>query len=521
MNKFVFVTLPSVELERPPAAAGALVPVIKKAGLEPIVKDFTLFLFKNLNHKIIQKLERYWRGKSDVLDDEARNALNRHLDIFIADIMSHSPTWIGISVFSRFSVVAADEFLQALKHRSNYNGDIVVGGSGISSELNRDNNNEIGVKKSFADHALEQKLCTYFIQGDSEESLYALLTGNTAYPGINGITPPQQILQLDDLPMNDYSLMPPTDYYPSHMPGVYITASRGCVRKCSFCNVPDLWPKFKMRSPKNIVEEIRHNADQGAKVFQFTDSLINGDLKKWRAINRELAELRQDEKYKDIKYLGQFICRPRKQQTEEDWYWYHRGGADIVIVGFESFSPNVRNSMGKYYDNEDIDFHFEQSSRYGIKTICLMFVGYPNETQADHEMNLEFLHRYKKYADAGSIHMVRWGYTGMFFKSQKINDNEIDIVLDPKFEERFSSLPASLRDVALGFSWVNRMNPTLTLNERMRRRLELHKLSVKLGWPQTRSEEELTLLIAIMKHLKNHNTVGDLSYLDELQDLHD
>jgi len=79
MNKFVFVTLPSVELERPPAAAGALVPVIKKAGLEPIVKDFTLFLFKNLNHKIIQKLERYWRGKSDVLDDEARNALNRHL----------------------------------------------------------------------------------------------------------------------------------------------------------------------------------------------------------------------------------------------------------------------------------------------------------------------------------------------------------------------------------------------------------------------------------------------------------
>lgn len=521
MNKFVFVTLPSVELERPPAAAGALVPVIKKAGLEPIVKDFTLFLFKNLNHRVVQKLERYWRGKSDVLDDEAREALNTHLDIFIEDIMSHSPTWIGISVFSRFSVVAADEFLQALKYRSNYNGDIVVGGSGISSELNRDNNNEIGVKKNFADNALEQKLCTYFIQGDSEESLYALLTGNTAYPGINGIKPPQQILKLDDLPMNDYSLIPPTDYYPSHMPGVYITASRGCVRKCSFCNVPDLWPKFKMRSPKNIVEEIRHNADQGAKVFQFTDSLINGDLKKWREINRELAELRQDERYKDIKYLGQFICRPQKQQTEEDWYWYHQGGADIVIVGFESFSPSVRNSMGKYYDNEDIDFHFEQSSRYGIKTICLMFVGYPNETQADHEMNLEFLHRYKKYADAGSIHMVRWGYTGMFFKSQKINDNEIDIVLDSKFEERFSSLPASLRDVALGFSWVNRMNPTLTLNERMRRRLELHKLSVKLGWPQTRSEEELTLLIAIMKHLKNHNTVGDLSYLDELQDLHD
>ena len=87
--------------------------------------------------------------------------------------MSHSPTWIGISVFSRFSVVAADEFLQALKHRSNYNGDIVVGGSGISSELNRDNNNEIGVKKSSA-----QLTKNY----DIEQLLYKQIAGVINFP---------------------------------------------------------------------------------------------------------------------------------------------------------------------------------------------------------------------------------------------------------------------------------------------------------------------------------------------------
>ena len=68
MNKFVFVTLPSVELERPPAAAGALAPIIKKAGLDPVIKDFALYLFKNLNYTITQKLEKYRRGKSDVVD---------------------------------------------------------------------------------------------------------------------------------------------------------------------------------------------------------------------------------------------------------------------------------------------------------------------------------------------------------------------------------------------------------------------------------------------------------------------
>jgi len=46
--------------------------------------------------------------------------------------------------------------------------------------------------------------------------------------------------------------------------------------------------------------------------------------------------------------------------------------------------------------------------------------------------------------------------------------------------------------------------------------------TIKLNQMENKiTEEELTLLVAIMKHLKNVNAVGDLSYLDELQDLHD
>lgn len=515
-----------MELERPPAAAGALYPIIKKAGLDPQIKDFNLYLFNNLTATDFQYFEDYWRGKSDDIDAQHRQLLNLHLEKFINNILDIEPEWIGVSIFSRFSVLPAKEFLTALQTK-NFQGKVVIGGQGIRSEIKQLGENEIGLDRhrSFAEYAKKNNLCNYFIQGDAEESLFELLSGNTNYPGINGNSEPKQIQNLDALPLNDYSGILPTDYYPSHLPGIYVTASRGCIRKCSFCDVPDLWPKFKMRSPDHVVNEIQKNADAGAKVFQFTDSLINGDLKKWREINKKLASLRQQDKYKDITYLGQFICRPKKIQTEEDWYWFAKGGASTLVVGFESYSQHVRNSMGKNYTNEDIDFHFEQSAKYGIKNICLMFVGYPNETLEDHQMNLEFLRKYKKYADAGIINMVRWGYTGQFDSTQKIRDNEIDLELDHSYFDKFDRIPLALREIAQGFFWKNKKNPDADLNERIRRRIELHKLSVQLGWPQTRSQEELKMLTAILKHANADNLSGEsdhgISALNELKDLHD
>jgi len=151
-----------------------------------------------------------------------------------------------------------------------------------------------------------------------------------------------------------------------------------------------------------------------------------------------------------------------------------------------------------------------------------MFVGYPIETEEDHEYNKQFLYQYQKYAKAGSIHMVRWGYTGMFRDTKKIEKpGDVEMIVDPDFESKFSKLPQGLRDIALGLGWVNKKNPNLTLRERIRRRIELHELSVKLGWPQTRSREELTILQNILKNLNNNNIdTRDISNLEDVLDFH-
>ena len=88
-------------------------------------------------------------------------------------------------------------------------------------------------------------------------------------------------------------------------------------------------------------------------------------------------------------------------------------------------------------------------------------------------------------------------------------------------EKKFKNLPQGLRDIALGMGWINKLNPTLTLAKRIRRRLELHELSVKLGWPQTRSREELTILYNILKNLdKNKIDRQNLEELESLLDFH-
>jgi hypothetical protein len=520
--KFAFISIPSQELERPPAAAAAISACVRKAGLECKVFDFNLYLNKQVDSATWIKLEEYWRCKTLELDSDIKNILELAIDSFIEQIKLYQPDWLGISIFSRMSVVPA--FVLLKKFRETLNCKVVIGGNGSYAWAGSVSGLSTTTAGNFAEYALEQNLIDYYIHGDGEDSIIELLNGNVTYAGINGI-PSKQIRNLSEIPMPEYDGIEPNNYFYTHEPGIYITASRGCVRKCTFCNVPTIWPKFATRSADHVVKEIIDNKRKyGVNLFQFTDSLINGDMKSWRQVNQQLIEAkRTDSTLQSIKYMGQFICRTRLEQTESDWQLMSQAGAELLVVGFESFSPRVRRHMGKYYSNDDIDFHLKQSAYYGIKNVALMFVGYPIETLEDHEYNIEFLHRYQKYAKSGTLSMVRWGYTGMFGGdvSKVEKSGEVKIIIDPNFVKKFSSLPAGIRDIASGFGWLNELNPDLTLSERIRRRLELHEVSVKLGYPLTRSREELQILYNILSNLKSNTLdVGNFEQLENILDFH-
>ena len=139
-----------------------------------------------------------------------------------------------------------------------------MGGPGISTFgiLGESNFGELMIKNNLANH---------YLAGEGELSLLNFLKGNT-YKN-------KELENLDDFPYPNYS---DTDFeqYESKFPSVYITASRGCVRNCSFCDIHSAWNKYKFRSGKNVADEIiSHHKNHNCIDYAFTDSLINGNLK--------------------------------------------------------------------------------------------------------------------------------------------------------------------------------------------------------------------------------------------------
>ena len=110
--------------------------------------------------------------------------------------------------------------------------------------------------------------------------LLEFLNGNLIYPGINGL-PPVQIQNISELPIPDYSDNLESFDYGS----LYITGSRGCVRKCTFCDVGLLWFKYRWVDGEVLGKQvIELSKKHKIKNVAFSDSLVNGSmshLEKW------------------------------------------------------------------------------------------------------------------------------------------------------------------------------------------------------------------------------------------------
>ena len=148
--------------------------------------------------------------------------LEDNFSIYATEIKNHD--LIAISVFSDASCRACEVLCKELKK---YNCKIVIGGQGLANE---------NWCKSMSD----AKLIDDYIVGEGEYTFVNYLNGLQG-PGINNHNY-EQIDDLDLLPIPDYSLLNLNDY---NLKELYVTGSRGCVRKCTYCDVPFLWKKYR------------------------------------------------------------------------------------------------------------------------------------------------------------------------------------------------------------------------------------------------------------------------------------
>jgi len=466
-----------------PAGAALLKGNLEKNGFSSKIIDFNAEIDKKYNQgnssSIINRINNYflfnnfyhydtWLIISDLIDSWAK------------EIVRCNPKWLGISVFSYNSQRAARLLSMRVKF---YNSKIkiVIGGSGIATDF------------TFAETLKEKKIVDHFIRGEGEISLIELLKGNANYPGIDGRAP-KQIVDLDNLPFpnyDDYELKTYTNK--KGLEALPITGSRGCVRKCTFCDVQHSWPNYYYRSGESIAQEIIHQCERhGVNAFRFTDSLINGSMKAFRDMCVKLSQYRMAlPKEKRFIWDTHFIVRSEKQMPPSDFDLMRDAGAGTMLIGVESGSEAVRNHMKKGFTQADLDYTMAQFQRCGIKCRFLMIVGYPTETLEDFNTTLKMFEDYKIYLNSDTIEEVNLGLTLNLLPTTPLyKDREQYNIIQQKNHIN---------------EWICRDNPTLNYRERIRRRIILQSHLENLGYKIFEAKNYAKQLLTAWIEMNNLN----------------
>ena len=222
----ILVNIPVTGLQYPSAGTAQLKGVLQSNGFSSRIIDLNLDLFNQSGNEY-QLYFDYLTSTGD-LNEAQFEFLDSLFDKWVDQLIAFSPKYVGISIFTYQCQPSARILLSKL--RLKFHGKIVIGGAGIST------NGIASVYNDFGAEMLGSNLIDYFIRGDGEYALLELLKGNTDYPGINN----DQYLQLslDDVPMPEYDDLINLDYmYDNDQKILPINGSRGCVRKCMFCDI--------------------------------------------------------------------------------------------------------------------------------------------------------------------------------------------------------------------------------------------------------------------------------------------
>jgi len=290
------------------------------------------------------------------------------------------PRVLGLSLFSDRSAYMAERIVHEVK-ACGFSGRIVLGGPFAHILIKNPD------MRSYFPSGID------IIAGEAELSILSYMKGKLDYPGIN--SEPVQLENLDLIPIPEYTRNQFKKY--DRIDGnkrAYITASRGCVRRCTFCDVRNLWPKYRYRSARSVFNEMIHLHEKfGRREFKFTDSLINGNLKMLIELCELLVEYKSRERFR---WGGQFICRSRSSMPPKVFQLLADAGCRYVSIGVESGSERVRAHMRKGFSNEDLFYTLEQLNKVGIAVNLLMLIGYLTESEEDFEQTLQFFTQCKE-----------------------------------------------------------------------------------------------------------------------------
>ena len=387
---------------------------------------------------------------------------------------NHDPEYIGLSIFTNESIDFS-YILIAYIRRYLPNVKLIVGGRGLELTCGVHN---IKYYEKFHKYHLADTI----VVGDAETAIIEVIKND-----ITGIYFAKQQTKedLDDIPTpnwEDYDMSVYTKYYnhaitkdelqPDLDPRyIVICASKGCIRKCSFCDVATFWPNYLYRDGANVARDIIENyRATGIKNFFFSDNLINGSTSHFRKMNEILAR----EIPHTINYGGYAIFRSKKYMPESDFELASIAGCKRWHVGVESGSERVRIEMKKDITDEDVDHCIVNLHKYKINQHWLLMVGYPTEFEEDYLATEDLIKRYAHLNTTGSIKL---GITPTF---QLLSDSPL--LKNPEYTIKYGLKYDMVNSNLSRYFWTADINPENTFPVRADRFLRFIRLATDLGY---------------------------------------
>jgi len=177
---------------------------------------------------------------------------------------------------------------------------------------------------------------------------------------------------LDSLPFPARSKVNTDDYSSILGKGRRLTtavSSRGCPFNCTFCSTPK--GTYRMRSPKNIVDEMEECLRMEIEEVHFIDDVFNADRERVTDICGEILE-------RGLEIEWSFRGRVDKV-TPGMLLLLRRAGCERIHFGVETASDEGLEALGKGITLSQVRNAFRWARQADIRTVAYFMLGCPHE----------------------------------------------------------------------------------------------------------------------------------------------
>ena len=502
--RIAFVNIPAWSLHYPAGAPAILKSIARSEGHEAKCFDFAYDLFNGVAQRNLSRYDELqtllvipsqWTKPVDslhylVLGDAQSEDIDTWIKLSVAKLKQYAPNWVGISVFSYWSHKSSLLLAQAIRQHLP-DVQILCGGRGVTSTLFGPDRKsylaaiaQAGLPEAqqdtyYKDWILQAGLADAVIEGDSEQAIRDWL--NSGSKTVKWSAPIEHI-RMNEIPYSDFDDYDLAGYPWHHEPALPISSSKGCVRACTFCDVPKIWPKFLFKDGHHVADEMAYLGHKyKAKEFYITDSLANGSMVAFMDFLNKVTDYKNTGKIdKDMVWTGHYITRPAHQIPAEYYKLMGTTGAQGLAIGVETGSDSVRNQMKKKFSTNDLDVEMQHFSKNNITAVLLFFSGYPTETWQDFLDTVLMFHRYQRYAADGTLQKLSLGTPYQF-------------AYDTPVEDLTQEYQMTIGD--FGDLWTAGVNPELHYLERVRRRMIMQEVCCLLNLPVSRNYYELLFMM--------------------------